>query len=279
MLNSAGAQERGFSLVIVMTAVALLGLLTMAAFHLMLDLRLRVSLTADHASAKHSAEFALTKAECELSVATDTPAAPGCAITLPQDRIAALDPISLRGFVAGACGSGITLGLCQPLPGQSILTMAGLLDKTTFGVSIKAPQIARDSERVPALHARYVIEPIPDRWRGQPAQADEMPQPRLFRITAAGFGADPAVSVVLQTVFRPRVSNQSEDTGQPLTSVPQITIEAAPPVTRPDGLITQTVLTTLWTIHGNQLHAAETQTQTRKLGRLSWREVIIEGTP
>ncbi|WP_296227891.1 pilus assembly PilX family protein [Ralstonia sp. UBA689] len=270
MLNSAGTQARGFSLVIVVTAVALFGLLTMAAFHLMLDQRRRVSLTADHALAKHSAEFALAEAECELSVATDTPATPGCATIPPQDRIAALDPVSLRGFVAGACGSGIALGLCQPLPGQSILALAGLLDETTFGVPIEAPPITPDSERVPALDARYVIEPIPDRWSGQPAQADEMPQPRLFRITAAGFGADPAVNVILQTVFRPRVSNRSAS---------QVTIEAEPPVIRPNGLITQTVRTTLWRIDGDPQHAAETQIQTRKLGRLSWRELIVEGTP
>lgn len=270
MLNRAGAQERGFSLVFVMTAVALLGLLTMAAFHLMLDLRHRVSLTADRALAKHSAEFALVKAECELSVATDTPVAPDCTTTLLLDRIAALDPVSLRSFVAGTCGSGISLGLCQPLPGQSVLALAGLLDETTFGVPIKAPPITPDTERLPALDARYVIEPIPDRWPGQVIQADEMPQPWLFRITAAGFGADPAVGVVLQTVFRPRVSNRS---------TPQITIEAEPPVTHPNGLIMQTVRTTLWTLHDDQLHAAEPRTQTRKLGRLSWRELIFERTP
>lgn len=270
MLNSTGAHERGFSLPIVVTVVALLGVLTMAAFHLMLDQRRRVSLTADHALAKHSAEFALAEAECELSVATDTPAAPSCVTPLAQDRIAMLDPVSLQGFVAGACGSGIARGLCQPLPDQSILRLAGLLDETTLGVPIKAPPVTPISERMPALDARYVIEPIPDRWPGQTAQADGKPRPRLFRITAAGFGADRAVSVVLQTVFRPRISNGS---------ALELTIDAKPPVTHPNGSITQAVRTTLWTIRDDQLHAAETQTQTRKLGRLSWRELIIDGTP
>lgn len=267
MLSDAGSQARGFSLPIVLAAVALLGLLTMAAFHLILDQRRLTSLAADHALAKHGAETALAAAECELAMATRTP--PDCSVALPQERIAALNPVTLSGFVAGTCGSGITAGLCRPRPGQSLWALAGLLDEVTLGVEIGKPSPTSSSRREPARTARYVIEPIPDQWPGEVAQAEETQQPRLFRITAAGFGADPHVSVVLQTVFRPRVLDQS---------TPQRSTQAHPPITR-NGMTTQTVQTTLWAADGHQQRATQTQTQTIKLGRLSWREVITEGTP
>jgi hypothetical protein len=42
--------------------------------------------------------------------------------------------------------------------------------------------------------------------------------------------------------------------------------------------VTQTIQTTRWTTSGDQQQVAETQTQTLKLGRLSWLELITEGT-
>lgn len=128
---------RGFMLVFVMTATVLLGLLTMAAFHLVLDHRRRTSLSIDHALAMRAAEAALAAAECELSAATATPASPACTAAPSPGRIDALDPGTLAGFVAGACGSGPARGLCRPLPGQSLWTDSRLLDTTTDGVEIE----------------------------------------------------------------------------------------------------------------------------------------------
>lgn len=249
-------------MMIVMPAAALLGLLTMATFHLVLDQRHRTSLTADRALAKYGAEMALNMAECELSVATETPTALECMAALPHERIAALDPVSRRGFLPGACGSGASHGLCQPQAGQSLWTLAQLLDTATLAVEIDAR--FPDPGRIAGRPARYVIEPIPDRWPGQATQPDGAPPPTLYRITAAGFGADPGVSVVLQTVFRPRMPRR--------ISSPQFTIESAPPVIRPNGTVTQLVYPT-----SNGEDAVDIQSQTFLLGRLSWREVIEEG--
>jgi Tfp pilus assembly protein PilX len=205
MLYDAAARRRGFSLVIVMAAVTLLGLLTMAALHLALDQRRRAGLTIDHALAKQAAEKALADAECELSVATGTPSAAPCTARPSPERIAALNPVTLSGFVAGTCGEGVARGLCQPLTGQSLWALATLLEATSHGVEVDTGSAV--GARHPAHRARYVIEPIPDARPGQWIQAGAAPQPRLFRITAAGFGADPEVSVVLQTVFRPGASS------------------------------------------------------------------------
>lgn len=259
---SDSAKAGGFSMMVVMPAMALLGLLTMATFHLVLDQRHRTSLTADRALAKYGAEMALNAAECELSVATETPTNLQCMAALPRERIAALDPVLRRGFLVGTCGNDGSLGLCQPQPDQSLWTLARLLDATTHAVEIDAR--LPGTQRIAGRTARYVIEPIPDRWPGQTQHSDDTPPPWLYRITAAGFGADPAVSVVLQTVFRPRVPRH--------TSTPQTTTEAALPTIRPSGTVTQRVYTT-----SDQHDATAPHSQTFMLGRLNWRELIEEG--
>ncbi len=203
MLTLPARLSRGFMLVFVMAASALLGLLTMAAFHLMLDHRHRTSLTIDHALATRAAEAALAAAECELSAATGTPTSSTCAYEPSPERVDALDPETLPGFVAGVCGSGAARGLCRPLPGQSLWTLTRLLEMTTDGVEIGMPPA--DGERQPGRLPRYVIEPIPDTLPGHWIHAGATARPHLFRITATGFGNDPAVAVVLQTVFRPRL--------------------------------------------------------------------------
>lgn len=249
-------------MIIVMAAAALLGLLTMATFHLVIDQRHHTSLTADRALAKYAAEVALNAAECELSVATETPTNLECVAALPQERITALDPVSRRGFSPGACGSGAARGLCQPQPGESLWSLAQLLETPTLAIEIDAH--LPGSERIAGRAARYVIEPIPDRWPGQAMQPDGTSSSWLYRITAAGFGADPAVSVVLQTVFRPRMPRSR--------STPQSTTESAPPVIHSNGTVTQLVYTI-----SNREDAIDTHAQTFLLGRLSWRELIEEG--
>ncbi|WP_055324916.1 pilus assembly protein [Ralstonia solanacearum] len=195
--------SRGFTLVFVMAAITLLGLLTMAAFHLMLDHRRRTSLTVDHALAVRAAEAALAAGECELSAATGTPASTACGAAPSPERIAALASAALPGFVAGACGSEAARGLCRPLPGQSLWALASLLDPTTDGVEIDMPPA--EAARQPGHRPRYIIEPIPDALPGHWIHAGAGAAPHLFRVTAAGFGNDPAIAVVLQTIYRPRV--------------------------------------------------------------------------
>lgn len=202
MLTRHRAPSRGSALVIVMAVAALLGLLTMAAFHLVLDQRRRGSLADDHALAKRGAERALMAAECDLSAATAMPTTNTChAKPLPALRVA-LDPLTLAGFTPGACSDGPVRGLCQPLPGQSLWALAGLLDAASHAKEIDADLAS--GERLAARRPRYVIEPIPDALPGGWMHAGAAAQASLFRITAAGFGADPDISVVLQTVFRPR---------------------------------------------------------------------------
>ncbi len=64
--------------------------------------------------------------------------------------------------------------------------------------------------------------------------------------------------------------------GRVLASEPLITVHAAQPVTQADGSSTQVIQTQLWQAVGNRLQAMATDRQSRRLGRLNWREVLEE---
>lgn len=65
--------------------------------------------------------------------------------------------------------------------------------------------------------------------------------------------------------------------GRMLASEPLVTVHAAPPVTQADGSSTQVIQTQLWQAMGNRLQTMATDRQSRRLGRLNWREVLEEG--
>ncbi|MEZ0191308.1 pilus assembly protein [Ralstonia solanacearum] len=65
--------------------------------------------------------------------------------------------------------------------------------------------------------------------------------------------------------------------GRVLASEPLITVHAAQPVTQADGSSTQVIQAQLWQAVGNRLQAMATDRQSRRLGRLNWREVLEEG--
>jgi len=194
------AQDRGFSIIAVTGALVIIGLLMMAALQLVQDHRRRATLSADRALALHEAEVALAAAECAIAVGAGTPHGDDCKATPNAARIPALDPITLASFVPGHC----TPGLCWPLPGQTVQSLARLL--TDDPQAVMVPAADPDNWRRPSQRARYVIEPIPDALPGQWMQAGTVRAPALFRITAVGFGSDERVNVMLQTVYRPRVT-------------------------------------------------------------------------
>lgn len=197
------ARTSGFSMIAVTGALIIIGLLMVGALHLVLDHNRRAALSADRALAMHEAEAALAAAECEIAIATDTPGREGCQAELDAARIAALDPVTLAGFVPQQCGQdSARRGLCWPKEGDSVETLSGLLLDERNAILLPPP--ADDNWRQPAHRARYVIEPIRDALLGQWIHANASRAPVLFRITAVGFGTDEAVNVRLQTVYRPR---------------------------------------------------------------------------
>ena len=210
MLNSSPlTHARGFSIVAVIGALLIIGLLMVAALHIARDQRRRATLFADHALAMREAEAALAAAECELALATDTPTNHACGVPPPPARIAALNPTTLAGFVPGACGTDEpTRGLCWPKPGQTVQDLAYFGPDVSNIRKASAAELststATDTREKPARRARYVIEPIPDTQPGLWTHAGAERTPPLFRITAIGFGNDEDVNVMLQSVYRAR---------------------------------------------------------------------------
>ena len=192
------AQARGFSIIVVTGALAMIGLVTMAAWPLVQDHSRRAALSADRALALSEAERALDAAECEIAIATGTPPRRGCAGVRDAARAAALNPITLAGFRPGQCGDA----LCSPLTGQTAQGLSDLL--TTADKARAVPAALAETWREPAQPARYVIEPLPDALPGEWAQAGTARAPSLFRITAVGFGLTEKVTVMLQSVYRPQ---------------------------------------------------------------------------
>lgn len=194
-------RERGFSIIAVTGTLIIISLLMVTALQLVQDHIRRAVLSADYALAMHEAEAALTAAECELAIATRSPTPRRCNAAMDDARIAALNPVTLAGFNPGRCGEGAELGLCWPLQSQSAPKLAHLIESGANAVTLTTTA-QRDGRS--ATPARYVIEPIPDGLPGQWIQAGAERAPSLFRITAAGFGVDLNVNVMLQTVYRPR---------------------------------------------------------------------------
>lgn len=203
---------QGFTMVTVVGALIIVGLLMMTASQLVQDHVRRAALSADYALALAEAEAALAAAECEIAIATNTPRREACRVTPGDARTAALNPVTLAGFVAGECGEqGATRGLCWPPRNQSAAALADLAKSAAHAVPLDASEARGGRSTTPA---RYVIEPIPDALPGQWIHAGVPREPSLFRITAIGFGpssvaangarADALVNVILQTVYRPR---------------------------------------------------------------------------
>lgn len=195
--------DRGFSIFAVTGALIIIGLLMMAALDLVQDHRRRATLSADHALAMQEADAALAVAECELAVATGTPAHGDCRATPNAARIAALNPVTLAGFVRGSCQPH---GLCWPLAGQTAPALANLASTTGHTSAEEVSSTTTTESRQPKHRARYIIEPIPDTQPRQWVHAGTAPYPVLFRVTAVGFGTDEDVKVMLQTVYRPGVA-------------------------------------------------------------------------
>ncbi|WP_104655334.1 pilus assembly PilX family protein [Ralstonia insidiosa] len=197
-------RQHGFSIIAVTGALIIIGLLMMAALHMVQDHRRRATLSADRALALQEAETALTEAECQLAIATRTPGYAACRAPISNAHITEEDLVMLAGFTPGSCGN--RKGLCWPLEGQSAQSLAKLLDTSTDAFVLR--KLSTMGQRRPPQGARYVIEPIPDTQPGQWIQAGTASLPTLFRITAVGFGVDPGINVVLQTVYRPQANTQ-----------------------------------------------------------------------
>jgi len=66
-------------------------------------------------------------------------------------------------------------------------------------------------------------------------------------------------------------------TGHRLIGAPLITVQNVPPAQSPSGTTTQATQTSVWQLDGGHVRQLESRTYTRRLGRLSWREMTEAG--
>lgn len=187
--------------VLVATASALVSL--MAAAHHAVYWRLEREIAFRHA------EVALADAEADLRAAFDDP------------RRRRLSPFP----VPGTCGTGMQQGLCMPSPAIAPPWERWLAPDMQASPNIGVALGRFTGTQVPAIAGeagggapppRYLIEVLDARAPSGSAfvagSDDAMPLPMAFRITAIGYGREPAVRAVLQTEWLgPRKSTPAHD--------------------------------------------------------------------
>jgi type IV pilus assembly protein PilX len=190
--------QRGVALVTCLCLLGAVMIFGVAAANLATQDERGARVERDRQLAFHAAEAALRDAERDID---------GTTAVAPDRRRLFLNPGQgnfMPGCVVGDAHPA--QGLCLPLGAGPAWERVDLAD-TNPGT---APAVAygRFSGRklttglasLPALLPRYIIEALPYRYPGASAEAGAPAW--IFRITAIGFGANPAQRVVLQAIYR-----------------------------------------------------------------------------
>lgn len=195
------AGQRGVTLVVVLLILVVVTLVGVGGARIALLGERSTRYDRDYLVASQAAEAALMDAECDLRGASF---APNCTST----RAASFTPDNIVIFESGCSNDSTRRGLCLPNAESSTtkpvwLTVDYLDDSSnarsvafgTFtGKTFGAGTTGIQPERAP----RYIIEVIPDKQPGQ----DAAKTPKMYRITAIGFGPRKEVQVVMQVGFR-----------------------------------------------------------------------------
>ncbi|HEY0060488.1 MAG TPA: pilus assembly protein [Telluria sp.] len=191
-------RQRGSALVLTMGIMLALMIVGVAAMQTAINAEKSARGERDHLVALQAAEAALLDAERDI----DGAAGPGS----PRAALFAAGTSAL--FVDG-CGSGVAnpaLGLCaRALPPAAPAWQRAQLDQGDAGEArfveygrFTAAIMSVGSGMLPARLPRYIIEQIPYVRAGGSASTEGA---LFYRITAIGFGANAAHSVVLQSYY------------------------------------------------------------------------------
>jgi type IV pilus assembly protein PilX len=195
-------RQRGVTLVVVMLVLVVVMILGIGGAQIALLGERSTRYDRDYLVATQAAEAALLDAEFDIR-------GPG------GSRSALFAPDNTGIFVAD-CGSGSATpsssnqGLCAP-PSDAAKPVWATLDFLDTSSAAKSVVFGAFTGRVfqsgpagiqPELAPRYIIEVVDDPAVGGNAGASASPRPKMYRITAIGFGPRKEVQVVLQTAFR-----------------------------------------------------------------------------
>lgn len=198
-----GKGQRGISLIIVMLILIVVTIVGIGGAQLALLGERSTRYDRDRLIAAQAAEAALKDAEADIAGIGD--GSNNVATTRSAQFTAGNGGI----FVAGCGTLGNTRGLCAP-PADIDKPVWATVDFLDVSSSAPTVEFGTFTARTfpsgqgvePELKPRYIIELIDDQDRGNDASASATPRPKMYRITAIGFGPRKEVQVVMQTAYR-----------------------------------------------------------------------------
>jgi len=189
--------HRGIALVVVMLILLVVIVLGVGGAQIALLSERTARYDRDYLIASQAAEAALMDAEFDIRGPN----------TASNSRTAQFAPGNDGIFVSGCSSSSTTRGLCLPYPdtAKPIWARVDFLDTSTSAPTVEFGQFtARTFDAGggirPARKPRYIIELIDDQSLGNNAAGGQVP--KIYRVTALGFGPRVDVQVVMQMVFR-----------------------------------------------------------------------------
>lgn len=188
--------QRGLTLIVVLLILAVVMILGVGGAQIALLGERSTRFDRDYLVASQSAEAALMDAEFDIRGPN----------TAAGSRVAQFSP-SNAGIFKDGCGTGTSLGLCNPAavgakPVWATVDFSDSGPTVPFGqFTGRAATFSAGSVGIqPARLPRYIVELVKDMAAGTDASAPG--QQTMYRITAIGFGPREDVQVVMQTAFR-----------------------------------------------------------------------------
>jgi type IV pilus assembly protein PilX len=189
--------QRGVALVVVMLILLVVVVLGVGGAQIALLSERTARYDRDYLIASQAAEAALMDAEFDIRGPN----------TSTNSRTAQFAPGNDGIFASGCSSSSSTRGLCLPYPDTTkpVWARVDFLDTSTSAPTVEFGQFTgrtfdSGSGIRPARRPRYIIELIDDQAQGNNAAGGQVP--KMYRVTAMGFGPRVDVQVVLQMVFR-----------------------------------------------------------------------------
>ena len=195
--SSARPVQRGIALVVVMLILLVVVVLGVGGAQIALLSERTARYDRDYLIASQAAEAALMDAEFDIRGPN----------TASNSRTAQFAQGNDGIFVSGCSPDTTTRGLCAPYAdtAKPIWARVDFLDTSTSARTVEFGQFTARSFDAgsgirPARRPRYIIELIDDQAQGNNAAGGQVP--KMYRVTAMGFGPRVDVQVVLQMVFR-----------------------------------------------------------------------------
>lgn len=193
----APAEQRGVALVVVMLILLVVVVLGVGGAQIALLSERTARYDRDYLIASQAAEAALMDAEFDIRGPNTSTNSRTAQFVQGNDGI----------FASGCSSSSSTRGLCLPYPdtAKPVWAQVDFLDTSNSARTIEFGQFtgrtfATGNGISPARRPRYIIELIDDQAQGNNAAGGQVP--KMYRVTAMGFGPRVDVQVVLQMVFR-----------------------------------------------------------------------------